>query len=212
MATTTTDANGNHSFTVTPAPTRSPQAPDGYVGDAAPNQGNDASDSDIDALRQDRPDRDELRRERPTVDAGFYRRPPNWARPRGSTPTATASRTQGEAGVAGVKVTLLDASGNAVGSPLTTDANGNYLFTGLQAPAPTASSLDKTTLPAGYSFTTANTGADARTDANVTDGKTAQTVLTRRNWTGPGTPASSPTPARSPHRASKTPTTTTYDP
>jgi hypothetical protein len=50
----------------------------------------------------------------------------------------------------------------------------------LHRPAPGTYSVqfDKTTLPAGYSFTTANTGSDASdSDANVTDGKTAQTVL-----------------------------------
>ncbi|MBL0283943.1 MAG: carboxypeptidase regulatory-like domain-containing protein [Zoogloea sp.] len=57
----------------------------------------------------------------------------------------------GEAGVQGVKVTLLDASGNPVGASLTTDVDGNYLFTGLK-PGTYSVQFDKTTLPAGYSF------------------------------------------------------------
>ncbi len=66
----------------------------------------------------------------------------------------------GEAGVQGVKVTLLDASGNPVGASLTTDANGNYLFTGLK-PGTYSVQFDKTTLPAGYSFTSANAASGA---------------------------------------------------
>ena len=78
----------------------------------------------------------------------------------------------GEAGVAGVKVTLLDASGNAVGSPLVTDANGNYLFTNLK-PGAYSVQFDKTTLPAGYAFTGQDQGGDDQrdSDANAIDGQ-----------------------------------------
>ncbi|MCK6388207.1 MAG: carboxypeptidase regulatory-like domain-containing protein, partial [Zoogloea sp.] len=83
----------------------------------------------------------------------------------------------GEAGVPGVLVRLYNAAGDLVDGPLTTDANGEYLFSNLR-PGTYSVQFDKTTLPAGYSFTTANTGSDASdSDANVTDGKTAQTVL-----------------------------------
>jgi hypothetical protein len=75
-------------------------------------------------------------------------------------------------------VTLLDVFGNPVGSPLTTDANGNYLFTGLK-PGTYSVQFDKTTLPAGYTFTSKDQGLNdaADSDANPTDGKTIQTVL-----------------------------------
>ena len=62
-------------------------------------------------------------------------------------------------------------------SPLTTDSNGNYLFTNLK-PGTYSVQFDKATLPAGYSFTTKDSGADATdSDANPADGKTIQTVL-----------------------------------
>ncbi len=38
---------------------------------------------------------------------------------------------EGEAGIAGVVLTLLDANGAQVGSPVTTNSNGDYLFTGV---------------------------------------------------------------------------------
>ncbi len=41
------------------------------------------------------------------------------------------SREQGEAGIAGVTITLLDANGNSTGRTTTTDANGFYRFDGL---------------------------------------------------------------------------------
>ncbi|MEB4901111.1 SdrD B-like domain-containing protein, partial [Pseudomonas aeruginosa] len=83
-----------------------------------------------------------------------------------------------EAGVAGVKVSLLDANGVAVASPLTTDANGNYLFSNLK-PGTYSVQFDKTTLPAGYVLTSKDLGGnDANdSDANLVDGKTAQVTL-----------------------------------
>ena len=60
-------------------------------------------------------------------------------------------------GVNGVKVTLLDAGGNAIGSTTTAnDASNNpgyYAFTGLK-PGTYSVQFDQTTLPAGYQFTT----------------------------------------------------------
>ncbi|MDD3328251.1 MAG: SdrD B-like domain-containing protein, partial [Zoogloea sp.] len=176
VATTTTDANGNYSFTVTPGTySVAIVAPAGYLV-TTPNQGNDATDSDINAAGQTGPIVLSSGENDPTVDAGLYRAAELGDRVWLDT-NGNGQQDAGEAGVAGVKVTLLDASGNAVGSPLTTDANGNYLFTGLR-PGTYSVQFDKTTLPAGYSFTTANTGSDASdSDASVTDGKTAQTVL-----------------------------------
>jgi serine-aspartate repeat-containing protein C/D/E len=71
-----------------------------------------------------------------------------------------------------------DANGNPVGAPLTTDANGNYLFTGLK-PGTYSVQFDKTTLPAGYSFTSANVGSDVSdSDANsLPTARPSQTVL-----------------------------------
>jgi hypothetical protein len=86
----------------------------------------------------------------------------------------------GEVDVAGVKVTLFDSNNQQVGQPLTTDGNGNYLFTGLY-PATYYVVFDKTTLPPGFEFTTANAnsnGSDTTdSDADETTGKTASVTL-----------------------------------
>ncbi|WP_295045377.1 SdrD B-like domain-containing protein [uncultured Paracoccus sp.] len=79
----------------------------------------------------------------------------------------------GEAGVAGVTVTLYDASGAVIATTLTTAA-GEYLFSGLKAGTYTVGFTEK----AGYDFTTANVGNDASdSDANVTTGLTAPITL-----------------------------------
>jgi serine-aspartate repeat-containing protein C/D/E len=85
----------------------------------------------------------------------------------------------GEAGVARRhRAPSTTPAGDLVDAPRsTTDADGNYLFTNLR-PGTYSVQFDKTTLPAGYSFTTANSGSDATdSDANSLDGKTIQTVL-----------------------------------
>ncbi len=73
----------------------------------------------------------------------------------------------GEAGLNGVMVRLLDSGGNTVATA-TTSGNGNYSFTNLAAGAYTVS-VDSATLPAGYSPT-----ADA--DGIATPNRAAVTV------------------------------------
>ena len=76
----------------------------------------------------------------------------------------------------GVLVRLYNAAGDLVDGPSPPTPTASTCSPTCVR-APTASS-STTTLPAGYSFTTANVGSDASdSDANVTDGKTAQTVL-----------------------------------
>ncbi len=81
----------------------------------------------------------------------------------------------GEAPVAGVTVTLYDATGTAVGTR-TTDASGNYLFTGLR---PGTYTVGFSTLPADYVFTTKDAGGDDAkdSDADRTTGRTGPVVL-----------------------------------
>ena len=67
-----------------------------------------------------------------------------------------------EPGVAGVKVTLLDKSGNALGST-TTNANGYYAFTNL-VPGDYTVVFDA---PAGYGFTKAFQGTNRAIDSNA---------------------------------------------
>jgi|GEM_PF-5348744 len=66
-----------------------------------------------------------------------------------------------EPGIANVVVTLVNANGDTVGST-TTDAGGNYLFSGLVP----GSYVVKFSLPTGYEPSTSNVGTDRATDSN----------------------------------------------
>ena len=79
----------------------------------------------------------------------------------------------GEAGIGGVTVNLLNAAGNVV-STQTTNGNGDYLFTGLDAGTYSVQFVK----PTNQDFTTANTGADGTdSDANQTTGRTGTYTL-----------------------------------
>jgi hypothetical protein len=82
----------------------------------------------------------------------------------------------GEPGVAGVTVALYNSSNALVGTT-TTDAYGNYLFTGLRD----GSYSVGFTLPANYTFTVSNTpgdnGNNTNSDANTATGKTGSFAL-----------------------------------
>ena len=92
----------------------------------------------------------------------------------------------GEAGVAGVAVTLYDAAGQAIGSTVT-DANGNYLFDDLKAGTYSVGFQEAD----GFDFTTRDAGGnDARdSDANQTTGRTGPVTLRSARPTPPSTPA-----------------------
>jgi protocatechuate 3,4-dioxygenase beta subunit len=177
VATTTTDGSGNYSFTVDPGTyTVSVATPAGYRVTESDMGPSDATDSDIDDFGNSAPVTVVAGETNTTVDAGLFRSAELGDRVWLDT-NGNGQQDGGEAGVPGVLVRLYNAAGDLVDGPVTTDANGNYLFTNLR-PGTYSVQFDKTTLPAGYSFTTANTGSDASdSDANVTDGKTAQTVL-----------------------------------
>lgn len=178
VASATTDANGGYHFDVNPGTySVTVVTPNGYTATAA-NQGGDAAkDSNIDAAGNMAPVTLAPGETNSSLDAGLYR-----AAELGDRVWFDANKNgvqdAGESGVAGVKVTLLDASGNAVGSPLVTDANGNYLFTNLK-PGAYSVQFDKTSLPAGYAFTGQDQGGDdlRDSDASAIDGKTAQVLL-----------------------------------
>jgi hypothetical protein len=92
-----------------------------------------------------------------------------------------------EVGVAGVMVTLVNASGQTVDrngtvttSPVitTTDANGYYAFADLNAG--TAFGVKFTNLPAGFDFTTkagVGSGDDSRSDADISNGSTPTVTI-----------------------------------
>jgi len=176
---TTTDANGLYSFSVDPGTySVAIQTPSGYVITGQDLGGDDAKDSDINASGQTGTYTLAAGQTDLTADAGLYQLAQLGDRVWLDT-NKNGVQDSGETGVQGVKVTLLDSNGVAVGSPLVTDANGNYLFTGLK-PGTYSVQFDKTTLPAGYVFTAqdAAAGTDATdSDAGIVDGKTVQTVL-----------------------------------
>lgn len=111
-----------------------------------------------------------------TIDCGMY----NSTQAIGATATLgnrvwldtdlDGTQDAGETGVAGVRVALLDASGNPVldgsGNPVytTTNAQGEYLFVNL---APGTYRVQFTNVPNGLSFTTPDQGGNDATDSDV---------------------------------------------
>ncbi|MRW93681.1 hypothetical protein GJ699_27170 [Duganella sp. FT80W] len=178
VTTTTTDASGKYHFDVS-AGTYSVtvQTPAGYAVTSQGQGGNGATDSDVDAsgnsgsivLTPGQTNND--------VDAGLYR-PVSLGDTVWYDTNRNGVQDSGEAGVAGVKVTLLDANGQAVGASVTTDANGHYQFSNLK-PGIYSVQFDKTSLPDHYYFTSAGQGGDLTkdSDANVNTGATAQVTL-----------------------------------
>ncbi len=186
VATTTTDATGAYHFDVNPGTySVALVTPAGYLASAQNQGGNSALDSDFDASGKTGLITLAPGATNNTIDAGLFQ-----AAQLGDRVWFDANKNgvqdAGEAGVAGVKVTLLDANGVAVASPLTTDANGNYLFSNLK-PGTYSVQFDKTTLPAGYVITSKDVGGNDSTDSDADqNGRTAQTVLesgeSDRSW------------------------------
>ncbi|MFN6441497.1 MAG: SdrD B-like domain-containing protein [Nostoc sp. DedSLP01] len=86
-----------------------------------------------------------------------------------------------EAGVAGVKVELINPANGSVIVTTTTDANGGYSFSGLTP----GNYQVKFTSPTGYSFSTANVGDDSKdSDADTTTGLTQKVTLTSGEFNG----------------------------
>ncbi|HMU64049.1 MAG TPA: SdrD B-like domain-containing protein, partial [Nitrosomonas sp.] len=178
VGTTTTDGAGNYNFAnlipgdyivefVTP---------DGYTSTVA-NVGGDASDSDnvggLSGCYTLQPGQNET-----TVDAGFYKTASLgdyvWV-----DSNADGIQNDGQTGLNGVTVNLLDGSGAVIATQVTAnDTNGNpgyYLFSNL-VPGTYAVEFVK---PAGYEFTSRDQGANDGTDsdANATTGRTITTTL-----------------------------------
>jgi len=178
VASTTTDASGKYHFDVNPGTySVTVQAPDGYAA-TIKGAGADAGlDSDIDAQGNTASITLAPGQTNNQADAGLVR-PVSL----GSTVWYDTNRdgiqNNGEAGVAGVKVTLLDANGQPTGATATTDANGHYQFNGLK-PGSYSVQFDKTTLPTDFYFTAQGQGGDAAkdSDADVSTGQTAQVTL-----------------------------------
>ncbi len=103
------------------------------------------------------------------IDAGLYRTGADLGDRVWYDANANGRQNEGEAGIAGVPVTLYDQSNNAVATT-TTDSNGNYLFGNLTSGTYSVGF----TAPSGYAFSPANQGADdaVDSDAQPTTGRT----------------------------------------
>ncbi|MHA4871270.1 SdrD B-like domain-containing protein [Duganella sp. PWIR1] len=179
VASTTTDASGAYHFDVDAGTySVSVKAPAGYAAAPQGQGGNSATDSDIDANGNTGAIALTPGSSNNTVDAGLYR-PVSLGDTVWYDTNRNGVQDGGEAGVAGVKVTLLDANGNPVaGATATTDASGHYQFSNLK-PGSYSVQFDKTTLPAAYDFTGAGQGGNAAadSDADTVTGKTGQVTL-----------------------------------
>lgn len=180
IATTVTAANGSYSFGGLDAGTYQVQFPTEVNGKTLVNQdvgGDDSIDSDADqGTGKTDPITVGIGEHRPDNDAGFS--DPGTAAI-GNLVWIDSDRDgiqdAGEAGKEGVTVTLYDASGNAIATTVT-DADGKYLFTGLDAGTYSVGFGE----PAGYDFTIPGAGSNPALDsnANPATGRTAPVTLT----------------------------------
>jgi len=110
----------------------------------------------------------------PNWDAGIYLKPASIGDRIWLDPDQDGLQDAGEAGLAGVIVHLLNASGSVIASD-TTDVNGNYLFANL-TPGDFSIRVDK---PEGYAFSPLNQGGNdaSDSDVNVSNGLTAVYTL-----------------------------------
>lgn len=149
LATTTTDGNGTYQFSNLAAGAYIARflTPGGYLPTAA-NSGADTSDSDAGSGGYSGTYNLAAGTRDTTVDAGFYR----GASIAGAVfvdSNDNGIRDNGEAGIAGVSITITgtDGAGNAVSRSATTAADGSYSFTEL---APGTYTVAEETQPVGY--------------------------------------------------------------
>ncbi|QTQ07931.1 carboxypeptidase regulatory-like domain-containing protein [Macrococcoides canis] len=132
--TTTTDSNGGYTFTDLPKGTYTVtfDTPPNYVP-VQENQGtDDTKDSDpvFNSTKTQGSVTVDLTDNNPTIDAGFEKAVYKIGDRVWEDNNNNDIQDAGDTGIAGVTVTLKDASGNVIATQVT-DANGNYLFEGL---------------------------------------------------------------------------------
>ncbi len=177
VATTTTDASGNYSFTNLAPGTYSVQftAPSGYTISPKDQGTDDSKDSDIDPVTGKTGTYTlTAGQNNTTVDAGMYVTPASLGDKVWLDVNQNGIQDAGEAGIANVTVKLYDCSSNLIGTT-TTNANGSYSFTNVTPGSYNVHFV----LPSGYSFSPMNAGSDSTkdSDADLTTGKTACFVL-----------------------------------
>ncbi len=178
VETTTTDANGNYEFSVMAGEYQVQfEQPDGFEVSPANQGGDDTVDSDglVSDIVSLAPGENN-----PTIDSGFYELASLGDKVFEDT-NGNGIQDAGENGVAGVEVKLQDANGNPVldnnGDPITTttDANGEYSFTGLTPGEYKVMFV----APDGYIFSPQDAGGDdgLDSDANPSNGMTQTVTL-----------------------------------
>ncbi len=205
VRTQTTDANGNYSFSGLKPGDYMVKfiAADGSVLSTA-NVGNDALDSDAGSNGFTGCYTLTSGQTNTTVDAGFYKPATLGDRVWNDT-NGNGVQDAGETGKAGVKVELYtcgvnDQPGALVGTQ-TTDANGNYSFSGLKP----GDYMVKFISNNGTILSTANVGSDALDSDAAATASRAATRSPKARSTTPSTPAS-PRVAASATRCGWTPT------
>ena len=175
VGSTTTDATGHYGFDVAPGTYTVWLGANGYVNSPTFQGGNTALDSNFTNIAGTPVSTATVTvaagDNNLTIDAGLYKLAQLgdrvWYDANGN-----GIQDAGETGAAGVLVTLK--TGSTVLATQTTDANGNYLFTGL---APGSYNVLFGTL-AGYTFTTKGAGSNTAIDSDAnTSGQTINYTL-----------------------------------
>ncbi|MEL1145889.1 SdrD B-like domain-containing protein, partial [Staphylococcus epidermidis] len=158
IGTTTTDSNGKYEFTGLENGdyTIEFETPEGYT----PTKQNSGSDEGKDSIGTKTTvtvkDADNK-----TIDSGFYKPTYNLGDYVWEDTNKDGIQDDSEKGISGVKVTLKDKNGNAIGTT-TTDVSGHYQFKGLENGSYTV----EFETPSGYTPTKANSGQDITVDSN----------------------------------------------